>query len=153
MLKLLIKIMLAISLASACSERKQINEPVPGPVYDSLMIGTPHLRPGKVFVWADTVVQWSSWIHRPLSLSTINRGGDPMPDFIDLDDLTSLLRQWRKALEYYQAESRRWKRRGHILFMRDADHKANELATRILQLEAAIGIHEGPVGEVVEAEA
>ena len=76
-----------------------------------------------------------------------------MPDFIDLDDLTSLLRQWRKALEYYQAESRRWKRRGHILFMRDADHKANELATRILQLEATIGVHEGPVGEVVEAEA
>ena len=76
-----------------------------------------------------------------------------MPDFIDLDDLTSLLRQWRKALEYYQDESRRWKRRGHILFMRDAENKGNELATRILQLEAAIGIHEGPVGEVVEAEA
>ena len=76
-----------------------------------------------------------------------------MPDFIDLDDLTSLLRQWRKALEYYQAESQRWKRRGHILFMRDAENKANELATRILQLEATIGVHEGPVGEVVEAEA
>ena len=76
-----------------------------------------------------------------------------MPDFIDLDDLMSLLRQWRKALEYYQADARRWKRRGHILYMRDAENKGNELATRILQLEAAIGIHEGaPASESIEVE-
>ena len=60
MLKLLIKIMLAISLANACSERKQISEP-PAPVYgDSLTVGTPHLRPRKVYVWTDTVIVMDS---------------------------------------------------------------------------------------------
>ncbi|MCB0293673.1 MAG: hypothetical protein KDG51_00150 [Calditrichaeota bacterium] len=49
-------ILAALVIFSACAERKQISEPVPGPLYDSLVIGTPHLRPGKVFIWADTVV-------------------------------------------------------------------------------------------------
>ena len=68
-----------------------------------------------------------------------------MPDFIDLDDLVSLLRQWRVILASYQSDALRWKGVSHILYMRDAEHKANELATRILQLEVAVGIHEAPV--------